>query len=79
MVGNAPRYAAGSRDDIDVNVSLVLATEGDIRAVRGKNRIAFDPGAGCKSHGDTAFPRDRPKIAGMRENNLSLAESRLSE
>ena len=41
MIGQALGQAASGRDDIDIQVPIIIAAEGKLAAVRRKSRKAF--------------------------------------
>ena len=79
MIGQPPGHAAANADDVNVDVAVVLAAEGNFRSVRRNDRVRFDSRPCCKTDGVTALPRDRPQIPRVGENDACLAERRLTE
>ena len=75
MPGQSLRHSAGSRDYIDVDVSIVLPSKGDPFAVGRKERLRLDPRARCQPFGDAARSRHGPQVAGIDKGDPVLADS----
>ena len=74
MPGESLGHAAGSGDDEDVDIAVVLAGEGDAGAVGREGGIGFGAGAAGEADGVAAFARDAPQVARVDEDDVSFAE-----
>ena len=74
MVRDAERRAAQGRDDVDVGVAVVVAAEGDLRAVGREPRKGFLPGRRAQLAGRAALLGDHPDVAGVDEGDLRLRD-----
>jgi hypothetical protein len=79
MPCQAPHFAARGRDDVHVDVPVVVAGEGEPLAVIGKDRIAL-VAVGGRDPADVAAVELRgPDIAGVDERDVRRAHRGLRE
>src|SRR5262245_2099906 len=69
MVRQTSRYAAGGRDDVDVQVPFVFAREGDLTPVGREDGVALEAHTGRESASVAAGTVNDPEIAGVRERD----------
>ncbi len=70
VMGEAPRHPAVGGHDVDVLVAVVVAGEGDQRAVRREARERLLALRGREPRGDPAPLRGDPDVAGVDERDL---------
>src|SRR5207248_3851644 len=73
MVSQPARYAAGGGNDVDVDVAVVLAAEGNLSPVRREVRAEFASHASCQTSRIASLPAYDPKIVRILEYDLALA------
>ena len=71
------RHAACRGHGIHVRVAVVLAGEGDRRAVGRVDGIGLDAGTARQSLRGAAVARHGPEVAGIDERDVGAAERRL--
>ena len=79
MIGKAFRNAAVHRHRKDIDVAVVLATEGNRLPVRRKIGLALAALGGGKPLGFAAVAGHNPKIAGVAKDDVRLRERGLGE
>jgi len=79
MKCQSPRLSARGRDDVDIGILVVGAGEGDLRAVRGENRIGQEVHAARQHVRFTAAARHAPELAAVLEDDLRARHRRMSQ
>src|SRR5712692_6731409 len=74
MPGQPRRNAPGDRHYIDVQVSVVLSSEGDQRSVRRKRGVRFQTFVGRQAANILAVEIRYPQITGIDKCNVILAD-----
>ena len=74
MVCDSRWCAAQGRDDVDVVVAVVVAAEGDVRAVGREPREGLFPGRRAQLAGRAALLGHHPDVAGVDEGDLRLGD-----
>src|SRR6516165_10857932 len=70
MISQTLGRPACCRHKINIQVTVILAREGDLRSVWGEDRIHFETDAAGETLGLTAFASDNPQVASVDEGNL---------
>ena len=74
MPGEPLGHAARSRNHEHVDVAVVLAGKGDVRAVGREGRVGFGAGAAGEAHGGAALARHTPQVARIDEDDVGFAQ-----
>ena len=79
MVGDAGGDPAAGRDRVQVPVAVVIADEGDRRAVGAEPRELLLAGRAGQRRGQAAVAGHEPEIVGVDEDDVRLAHVRIPE
>ncbi len=79
VIGEAPRHASGSGDDIDIAVAIIFPGEGDHRTVGGEVGEGLDSDSGSQAACIATVAAHNPEIVRVIEDNLCLAHRRKTE
>jgi hypothetical protein len=74
VVRQPARHAALPGDNIDVEVPLVLASEGDLRAVWREDGVRFQPNAAGEAGRVAAVAADQPQVAGVDKSDMCFTD-----
>src|ERR1039457_7168601 len=74
MRGDTLRLAARGGDHEHVDVAVVLSGKGDLRAVGGEYRVAFEAWIGGEAAGGAAFAGGGPEGACVGECDMRFGE-----
>src|SRR5262249_53927214 len=74
VIRQAPWLTASGRNDVHVEVAVVLAGESDLRAVGRKVGAELQAGATGEPAGRASLSAHNPQIAGVAEGNVGLAQ-----
>ena len=76
MIGEALRNSTDCRDDEDIGVAVVFASERDHAAIGREDRIGLNARARGQPSRVSAIPIHRPQIARVRKDNQIAVERR---
>ena len=79
MPGQPLRHTPFAGDDVDVDIAVVLAGEGDPLSVRREARIAFDAGMRGEPPHVRAVELRHPEVVRVRERDTIAGEGGLGE
>src|SRR6185437_139758 len=74
MIGEALWHSAFRRHDVNVNVAVVIAGEGDHAPIRREDRVALGAASAGEQMSFTAVARDDPQIARVSKCNVRLGK-----
>ncbi len=75
MISQPAGLATRRRHDVHVNIAVVISAESHHRAIRRKDRSAFQVAPGYQAICFTSLAADDPYIASIDESDLGRAES----
>ena len=79
MPGEPFGHTSVYRNDVDINVAVILSAECDEFSIRRKDRIRFRALGRCQSPDSSSIYISDPEFSCINKSNMSLTEGRLTQ